>query len=181
MGSRYRNTATSTVRDVDHLNIVMADDDRDDQLLVMLAAEEAGLNASFTFLDNGVELMSYLDQRVDVADLPNLIVLDLRMPVLDGHRTLGALQRHPDLWNIPVVIFTSSTRHSDKFKSLEGGARWFETKPSEFKELVSVVSTFGERAVTGSRGTHGVDGGSRQAEPHILPGHSDLTIGDLRS
>ncbi len=179
MGKHSRQPHSKTRARSSPLDIVMADDDKDDQLLVMLAAEEAGLNASFTFLDNGVELMTYLDQRADSANLPNLIVLDLRMPILDGHRTLEAIQNHSGLWHLPVIIFSSSVRHSDRSKSMEKGARWFETKPSEFSELVSVVSTFEQRA--SGKTNPALGAGLVTHNSDLSLGTSDLTFGDLRS
>lgn len=128
------------------LEIVMADDDENDQLLMVLAAEEAGIKAHFTFVDDGLKLIDHLKRLHASNRLPNLIVLDLRMPMLDGHGALDELQAHPDLWQIPVVVFTSSTRRSDVERSLEAGARWFETKPSVFSQLVDVVRTFPRRA-----------------------------------
>lgn len=135
-----------TTTDLRELDIVMADDDENDQLLMVLAAEEAGIGANFTFVDDGLELIDYLKKLHRANSLPNLIVLDLRMPMLDGHGVLDELQAHPDLWQIPVVVFTSSTRRGDVQRSLEAGARWYETKPSVFTELVDVVRTFPHRA-----------------------------------
>ncbi len=132
--------------DATDLEIVMADDDENEQLLMVLAAEEAGMRADFTFVNEGLELMDVLKKLHRADRLPNLIVLDLMMPMLDGHGVLDELQAHPDLWQIPVVVFTSSTRRSDVQRSLEGGARWYETKPSVFSQLVDVVRTFPERA-----------------------------------
>lgn len=145
LNTNLRRTDRTTA-DRWELDIVMADDDENDQLLMVLAAEEAGIGANFTFVDDGLGLIDYLKKLHRADSLPNLIVLDLRMPMLDGHGVLDELQAHPDLWQIPVVVFTSSTRRSDVQRSLEGGARWYETKPSVFAELVDVVRTFPQRA-----------------------------------
>lgn len=140
-----RRTATET------LQIVMADDDKNDQLMLMTAAEDAGLDADFTFVDDGAQLMAHLERRCRTDSLPNLIVLDLNMPLLDGFGTLEALQAHDHLWQVPVVVFTSSTRNGDMTSSFSRGARWFETKPSDFNELVALVSDFTQRAAPAPR------------------------------
>jgi CheY-like chemotaxis protein len=129
--------ATSTLDKT--LRIVMADDDRNDQLLTVMAAEEAGHPLEFTFVDDGSDLLQMLSGASTLDELPDAIVLDLRMPVLDGHRTLDRLQAHPVLWQIPVIIFTTSSRNHDRSMSRDLGAREFETKPSDFAGMVAFV------------------------------------------
>jgi CheY-like chemotaxis protein len=129
------------------LNIVMADDDRNDQLLMVMAAEETGQPLEFRFVDDGSELLMLLSGISRLDDLPDAIVLDLRMPVLDGHRTLDRLQSHPVFWQIPVVVFSTSSRHQDMCMSRDLGARDFETKPSDFGGMVSFVHRLSQIAL----------------------------------
>lgn len=124
----------------------MADDDRNEQLLMVLAAEEADVHAELTFVDDGTQLLMHLNRRLEEQMLPDLILLDLRMPVLDGHRTLRQLKAHPVLWQIPVVAFSSSTRKEDRDQCLENGAGWFETKPSEYAEMIRFIESLPARA-----------------------------------
>ncbi len=130
------------------LRVWMADDDYNDHLFMLMAAEEAGLDADFRFLDDGAQLMLALTSIIEPADLPDIIVLDLRMPRLDGHSTLKQLQDHPDLWQIPVIVYTSSTRPVDQTTSFDRGARWFETKPSRFPDMVSFARRIAQYAAT---------------------------------
>lgn len=132
------------------VSILMADDDRNEQLLTVLAAEEANVNAEFTFVDDGAQLLIYLNQRVATGALPGLILLDLRMPILDGHRTIRQLQAHPVLWQIPVIAFSSSTREEDRQRSIDAGAQWFETKPSDYGEMVKFIESLPDRAFAGT-------------------------------
>lgn len=136
------NTSTSGSQ----FRVWMADDDYNDHLFMLMAAEEAGLDADFRFLDDGAQLMLALTSITDPADLPDIIVLDLRMPRLDGHGTLKSLQEHPELWQIPVVVYTSSTRPVDQTTSFDRGARWFETKPSRFPDMVAFARRLAQYA-----------------------------------
>jgi len=137
------------------LRIVMADDDSNDQLLMSMAADDSGIDADFVFVDNGAKLLIYLNSIMHEAELPDLIVLDLRMPGLDGHRTLDELQKHPTFWQIPVVVFTSSTRPVDEVISFERGARWFETKSSDYESMISFVRSLQQRAAQRPYSTFG--------------------------
>lgn len=139
MNTMHMTSTVIPVRTDRALNVIMADDDRNDQLLMVMAAEEAGHPIQFRFVDDGTDLMVLLSGVTDLDDLPDAIVLDLRMPRLDGHRTLDRLQAHPVFWQIPVIVFSTSTRHKDMSLSLDLGARDFETKPSDFSGMVSFV------------------------------------------
>ncbi len=121
------------------LKVVMADDDRNDQLLTVMAAEEASHPIDFQFVDDGSDLMIMLSLINDLEELPDLIVLDLRMPRMDGHRTLDRLQAHPVFWQIPVLVFSTSSRQADMTLSLDLSARRFETKPPDFSGMVKFI------------------------------------------
>ncbi|MEM9565230.1 MAG: response regulator [Actinomycetota bacterium] len=122
------------------LRIVMADDDRNDQMLMVMATDEARAPIELSFVDDGAELLNRLSMIGTLDDLPDAIVLDLRMPRLDGHRTLDRLQAHPVLWQIPVVVFSTSHRYVDIRLSHDLGARDFETKPDSFSGMIDFVT-----------------------------------------
>lgn len=130
------------------LRVVMADDDHNDHLLVTLAARAAGVDAEFIFHDDGSTLLHRLERLTRLEALPDLVLLDLHMPGLDGHRTLEALQAHPVLWQIPVVVYSVSTRRSDEVRAYANGAHWFVSKPDSFAELVEFARTLPRRANT---------------------------------
>ncbi|MCB0997029.1 MAG: response regulator [Acidimicrobiales bacterium] len=127
------------------IRVMMADDDRNDHLLLVMAADAAGIRAEFEFHDDGSHLLLRLAQLDSRQDLPDIIVLDLRMPGMHGLRTLEVLSDHPILWRVPVVVFTSSTRHSDAAAALQRGARWVETKPGDFGGLVEFTRSLVDR------------------------------------
>jgi two-component system, response regulator len=123
--------------------ILMADDDADDRLLASDALKECGLANQVRFVEDGEELLDYLMQRnqysaPDQPPRPMLILLDLNMPKKDGREALREIKSHPELRQIPVVIFTTSTADSDIKCTYELGANSFIAKPTRFEALVQV-------------------------------------------
>jgi CheY-like chemotaxis protein len=130
------------------ITILMADDDRDDCLLVKDAFKESRLANDLRFVEDGEELMDYLYHRGKYADAkispkPGLILLDLNMPRKDGREALGEIKSDHDLRSIPIVILTTSKQEEDILRSYDVGANSYITKPVTFKELVEVMKSLG--------------------------------------
>ena len=94
--------------------ILMADDDADDRLLAKDALAECKLPGELHFVENGEELLDYLNRRgrftqMATSPRPGLILLDLNMPKKDGREALREIKNNPDLRKIPVVVLTTST------------------------------------------------------------------------
>ncbi len=133
-------TDTFTKSDSDEpVRIVMIDDDPSEHVLMRAAAREANIASHFTFFEDGADALLHLI-GAPPEDLPDVIVLDLRMPGLDGHSTLDELQADPLLWQVPVVVFTSSPLTSDIETSIDRGAVSYVVKPSDFDTMVHNVS-----------------------------------------
>lgn len=130
------------------VTIVMADDDEDDCLLFKEALEESCLKHNLRCFANGKELMDYLRRCGDYegADVPrpDLIVLDLNMPVMDGRTTLQEIKEDPELVDIHVMILTESRDDADLLFCYNLGAHTFLTKAEWFDVLVEVVKTAGD-------------------------------------
>lgn len=125
--------------------IVMADDDKDDQLLAKDAFESAKLTNDLHTVDDGVELLAFLRREGKYADAPRpgLVLLDLNMPRMDGREALEQIKADPDLRRIPVVVLTTSKAEADLVRSYDLGAASFITKPVTFPGLVEVVRSLG--------------------------------------
>jgi CheY-like chemotaxis protein len=128
--------------------ILMADDDADDRLLAADALAEARLNNELRFVEDGEELMDYLNRRgrwsaPGAAPRPGLILLDLNMPRKDGREALREIKAHPELRRIPVVVLTTSRAEEDVVRSYDLGASSFITKPVSFGGLVSAMQALG--------------------------------------
>lgn len=129
--------------------ILMAEDDSDDRLLAQDALVESGLATDVHFVEDGVELMDYLNRKnkfsqMATAPRPGLIILDLNMPKKDGREALREIRANPDLRKIPVVVFTTSTADTDISRVYELGANSFISKPVAFNSLVDVMKAIGQ-------------------------------------
>jgi CheY-like chemotaxis protein len=128
------------------IEILMADDDPEDRMLVLDAWEESRLANNLSFVEDGEELMDYLrrqgkyDSFID-KPFPDLILLDLNMPKKDGREALKEIKSDPKLRRIPVVILTTSKEEADILKTYDLGANSFIKKPVTFDSLVEVVRT----------------------------------------
>jgi CheY-like chemotaxis protein len=116
--------------------ILLVDDDQDDQLYFRDAMNEIRPSVRFDVANNGVEALL----QVGVPPPPDLIFMDLNMPVMDGYECLVELKKKPGYKDIPVVIFTTSKNVRDIERAQKLGASLFFTKPTDFEMLCSKLS-----------------------------------------
>lgn len=123
------------------LSILVAEDDADDRVLLADAFAESGVVVALDFVADGVELMQRLALRdADVnLGLPDLVLLDLNMPRMDGREALRAIREHERLRHLPVIILTTSKAELDIRVSYQLGANSYVTKPRRFDELIAVL------------------------------------------
>lgn len=131
------------------ITILMADDDEDDRMLAQSALEESRLVNRLDFVEDGEELLDYLQRRnnyesLQGTPLPGLILLDLNMPRKDGREALREIRDDNQLRRIPIVILTTSKEEEDIFRSYDLGANSYITKPVTFEGLVEVMRTIGK-------------------------------------
>lgn len=129
--------------------ILLADDDEDDVILIRDSFQKSKLSNDLRVVEDGVELMDYLHRRGAFADpslspRPDIILLDLNMPRMDGREALKEIKNDPDLKNIPIMILTTSKTHTDICRSYQDGANSFITKPVTFQSMCEVVGKLGE-------------------------------------
>jgi two-component system, response regulator len=131
--------------DKNHLApILMAEDDKDDQLITQKALEENRVANPLVVVEDGEQLMDYLNRKGSFAGYPSVpqpcfILLDLNMPKMDGREALKAIKSDEKLKRIPVVILTTSKAEEDILKSYHTGANSYITKPVTFQGLVTVI------------------------------------------
>jgi CheY-like chemotaxis protein len=124
--------------------ILIAEDDADDRFLLQAAFQENGFSDRLHFVDNGVELMDYLfstqNDSGTPSALPKFILLDLNMPKKDGREVLKEIKQHPELKEIPVVIFSTTNNEQEMRRCYELGANSYITKPNSFDHLLKIVA-----------------------------------------
>ena len=131
------------------ITILIADDDADDRMMIRDALEESRLANDIRFVEDGEELLDYLEHRgkfVDaaVSPRPGIILLDLNMPRKDGREALKEIKSNRDLWSIPVIVLTTSQAEEDIYRTYDLGVNSFITKPVRFDALVEVMKTIGK-------------------------------------
>src|SRR5690348_10237066 len=133
----------------DAIVILMADDDEDDILLTRKALQKGKLLNPLYTVQDGEELLDYLLRRGEYQDAskaprPGVILLDLNMPRKDGREALKEIKAHPDLKDIPIVVFTTSKAEEDIYRSYKLGVNSFITKPVTFENLIEVMQLLGK-------------------------------------
>ena len=131
------------------ITILMADDDADDRLMTKEAFEESRLANDLRFVEDGVELMDYLQRRGKYRDpatspRPGLILLDLNMPKKDGREALKEIKADPNLKCLRIVVLTTSKAEEDIYRTYNLGAASYITKPVTFAGMAEVIKTVGK-------------------------------------
>jgi CheY-like chemotaxis protein len=131
------------------ITILVADDDAEDRMMVKDAFAESRLANDLRFVEDGEQLMDYLQRRGAYSDpqtspVPGLILLDLNMPRKDGRTALQEIKNDANLRKIPVVVLTTSKAEQDIVRSYDLGVNSFITKPVTLAGLVEVVTALGK-------------------------------------
>jgi len=128
-------------------SILLAEDDPNDVDLILLALDEYHLANEVAVTHDGEEALEYLYCKGRYKDRPSgnpvVILLDLKMPKVDGHEVLRQIKNDPDLKTIPVVVLTSSKMEEDLAKSYENGVNSYVVKPVNFAEFAVAVKNLG--------------------------------------
>jgi len=112
--------------------ILVVDDERHIVRLVQVTLERAGYEVAVAY--DGRECLQKVPQ-----EKPDLIVLDVMMPHMDGFETLQNLKADPETASIPVIMLTAKAQDQDIFRGWQQGVEWYQTKPFNPMELVTVI------------------------------------------
>lgn len=116
------------------MHILMADDDKDDFIILKEAAEKAGKPLELSYAANWLELWRFI-----LKTIPDLLFLDLNMPVKNGIECLQLLRDDKKYDNVPIIIYSTSFNKADIDKAYEYGANYFLVKPNSIDEITYMI------------------------------------------
>ena len=140
--------------------ILLVEDNPDDEELTLLSLRKQDLANDIVIVRDGVEALEYLFGEGeysgrDASRMPSVILLDLKLPRLDGLGVLKRLREDARTRHVPVVVLTSSSQDADILTSYQLGANSYIRKPVEFGELTDTVSKVGQYWMTLNRAPPG--------------------------
>jgi CheY-like chemotaxis protein len=123
------------------LSVLLVDDDEGDLLMIREALDSSTSAHEIHIVHDGEEALAFLRREGRYADKPrpDLVLLDLNMPRMDGRQVLAAVKADDDLRTIPIVVLTTSRAPADIVSSYDLHANAYVTKPMSLDELTSVV------------------------------------------
>lgn len=129
---------------LDNVPILLAEDDKNDIFLMRRAFDSAGFLNPLFVVHDGQEAIHYLEGAGQFAErnkypLPGLLLLDLKMPLMDGFDVLAWLRTQHQFDTLPVVVLSSSRHELDIDKSRELGVYDYRVKPQSFQDLVRLL------------------------------------------
>ena len=137
-GSRFRNQKTTLKNEVS--TILLVEDDASDVILIKRAIRKTGIASSVHVIDNGDDAVEYLDGRGIYSDrecylLPELLILDLKLPRRSGHEVLEWMKQQLKLRRLPVVVMSSSENTRDVNRAYDLGANSYLVKEASLNAL----------------------------------------------
>ncbi|MCD7042086.1 response regulator [Pseudomonas sp. MAFF 311095] len=127
--------------------ILLVEDDPNDLELTLVALERSQLANEVVVVRDGAEALDYLFKRNTFEDRadgnPAVLLLDLKLPKVDGLQVLESIRATEELRSIPVVMLTSSREEPDLSRAYQLGVNAYVVKPVEFKEFVGAISDLG--------------------------------------
>ena len=132
------------------IDVLLVEDDPGDVLMTREAFEDNKLRNRLSVVSDGVSALEFLRKEGEHVDAPtpDLVLLDLNLPRMDGREVLQALKADADLRSIPVVVLTTSEAEEDVVRSYSLHANAYVTKPVDFDRFIEVVRQIDEFFVT---------------------------------
>jgi CheY-like chemotaxis protein len=124
--------------------VLVAEDDTDDAFFLHRAFQKAGVSTTLKFVQDGQEAIDYLSGEGEFTDrvaypLPDLLLVDLKMPRINGFQVLEWVRQQPGLKLLPVIIFSSSNEGKDIDHAYDLGANAYLLKPHCAEDLIAVA------------------------------------------
>ena len=138
-----------------HYNILLADDDLDDCHFFKEALEELSFAFSLTIVNNGEQLMNFLNLQPD--PFPDILFLDLNMPRISGFECLSEIKQSENLKQIPVIIYSTSLDRKVVELLSASGAHRYARKPNSFSKISKIIEEAIESLGVNNLGTSAKD------------------------
>jgi CheY-like chemotaxis protein len=140
----------STPEHVEMIDVLLVEDDPADVLLIEEAFADNKVRNRLHRVADGVEALQFLRRQGQYADAPqpDLVLLDLNLPRMDGREVLAEVKADETLRQIPVVVLTTSKAEEDVLRSYKLHANAYVTKPVDFERFIEVVRQIDEFFVT---------------------------------
>ncbi|WP_411823033.1 response regulator [Leptospira sp. 'Mane'] len=141
------------------INILLIEDSEGDIMLITEALEEGKITNQVTVMKNGWEAVQYLEKKGNYSNVsfPDLILLDVNLPKLNGHEVLKKIKSNEDTKHIPVIILTTSSEEKDIFEAYKNHANCFITKPILAEDFLKVVTSIEDFWISVVRLPHNPD------------------------
>lgn len=125
------------------IHILLVEDNEGDILLTTEALNEGKINNTLTIARDGWEAIQLLSKQAEqgIKALPDLVLLDVNLPKMNGHEVLENIKSNDKLKHIPVIMLTTSSSEADVFKSYQNHANCYITKPVDVNNFLDVVAS----------------------------------------
>jgi len=140
----------STPQLLESIDVLLVEDDPGDTLMIREAFTDNKVRNTLSCVTDGVQAMQFLRREGEYANAPrpDLILLDLNLPRMDGREVLAEVKQDESLRTIPVVVLTTSAAEEDVLRSYQLHANAYVTKPVDFDRFIAVVRQIDEFFVT---------------------------------
>lgn len=122
--------------------ILIAEDDADDRYLMKTALAETGITEEVKYVENGVEVINYLESIIEEngeTNYPKFILLDLNMPKMDGREVLKMVKSNAVYRKIPIIVFSTTKNQLEVKRCYDLGANTYIVKPVSYDTLVATI------------------------------------------
>jgi CheY-like chemotaxis protein len=138
------------------VNILLVEDDPNDVMLIRKAVQKTLSGIPLAVVSNGQEAIDYLKGEGQYGDralhpFPDIVLLDLKMPLMNGFEVLRWVRQQPRLKRLPVIVLTGSVQDNDARLAYELGANSYVIKPTDFNQLIETMRTLTNFWVGGTK------------------------------
>ena len=122
------------------INILLVEDNEGDIVLTVEAFEESKIVNSITTIRDGKEAINFFESLSEDADCPNLVLLDINLPKINGLEVLTYIKKNERFKSIPVIMLTTSSSEKDIFLSYKNYANCYITKPIDVSDFIKAIA-----------------------------------------